>query len=83
MLDTYGLKGFFERLDMDVLEKICFILGLDTIHTKDDMILCIVDEIILEGMEAFLRYLPENILKDHCIDLSISSKGKKEVLIER
>lgn len=83
LLKRNGFKKSVETLDENLLKDFSTILNLTT-ATRQNTLYQIEDEVMLAGMEEFLKKLSVEVLKLHCSELSISKPGNtKDDLAER
>lgn len=82
LVQTKGLSSMLGKADEDLLKKFNQALGLEVEDTTDAA-KKIADEVMLVGMEGFLKKLSQAILKKHCDELKLPKSGTAGNLVER
>jgi len=76
------LNSVLRKSDEDLLKKFSAALGLED-ETSSDYAKKIEDEVMLIGMEGFLQSLNPELLRRHCVELSLTKTGVKSDLVEK
>jgi len=79
---TDEIPSLLDNSSDELLTSFCKTLNLDP-SERANMVKHISDELLLTGMESFLKRLPLNILKAHANEMNLTSSGNKSQVVER